>query len=222
MVARPTNGSDRSPGNARGRRSRERIIEAAIHLFCQRGLHGVSLEDIGREANLTPTALYRHFETKAYLYVALLEIHLELHEELLRNCYASDSADPEDVLCLFVTGLADLHLEHPELSALAHRERETLPGDVRRALNRRWHVVYSKAITLICEARPDLIEEEARVINHAVAGLLNSTVWYRSAIDPSVLRTMLIEMALKLVHETRSREGSTPGGGSAARCSGRS
>ena len=222
MAARPTNGTDRAPGNARGRRSRERIIEAAIHLFWQRGLHGVSLEDIGREADLTPTALYRHFETKAHLYVALLEIHLGLHEELLRKCYASDSADPEDRLRLFVTGLADLHLEHPELSALAHRERETLPGDVRRTLNRRWHLVYSEAITLICEARPDLIEEEARVINHAVAGLLNSTVWYRSAIDPLALRTMLINMALKLARETKSPAHSTPRNESAARASGRS
>ncbi len=210
MLAKPTNGTERSPGNARGRRSRERIIEAAVHLFCQRGLHGVSLEDIGRAANLTPTALYRHFETKAHLYVTLLEIHLELHEELLRTCYSADSDDPDDCLRVFVTGLADLHLEHPELSALAHRERETLPGDVRRTLNRRWHVVYCKAIALICEARPDLIEEEARVINHAVAGLLNSTVWYRSAIDPSVLRTMLIEMALKLVHETKSQAPARP------------
>jgi AcrR family transcriptional regulator len=190
----------RPRGNIRGRRTRERILQEAARLFRQRGFHGVGIEDIGATVGMSSTALYRHFASKLDLYVALLETVAGFSEKLLREVYEANGT-PEEALRQWTTGLVDRHLEHADLTALAHRERVTLPDDIRRALDRRWRLIYAENLSIICQARPDLTDQEAQVLSHAVSGMLNSLVWYKTTLDKSVLRSMLLNAALRLVFE---------------------
>lgn len=48
-------------------RSRERLLEAGSHLFRERGWLGTRIEDIAREAGLSPATAYNHFESKHHL-----------------------------------------------------------------------------------------------------------------------------------------------------------
>src|SRR3954454_7408519 len=52
---------------------RRRIEEAAAKLFARRGFKAVTVEEIVREAGVTKPILYRHFESKQELCIALLE-----------------------------------------------------------------------------------------------------------------------------------------------------
>jgi AcrR family transcriptional regulator len=54
---------------------RELIIEAAGRLFGERGYDGTRLDDVAAEAGVTKPILYRHFDSKRDLYLALLERH---------------------------------------------------------------------------------------------------------------------------------------------------
>jgi AcrR family transcriptional regulator len=54
---------------------RELIIEAAGQLFGERGYDGTRLDDIAAVAGVTKPILYRHFESKRDLYLALLARH---------------------------------------------------------------------------------------------------------------------------------------------------
>ncbi|WP_337186290.1 TetR/AcrR family transcriptional regulator [Phenylobacterium sp.] len=186
--------------NVRGRRTRERILQEAARLFRQRGFHGVGIEDIGLTVGMSSTALYRHFRSKLDLYVALLETLVGYSEQLLRDVHVAGGS-PEEALRRWTTGVVDRHLEHADLTALAHLERVTLPEDVRRTLDRRWRVVYAEIVTVICDARPDLDEQEAQVLSHAVSGMLNSVVWYKTPLSRAALRSMLLSAALRLVFE---------------------
>lgn len=51
------------------------IIEAAGPLFGERGYDATRLDDVAAAAAVTKPILYRHFASKAALYVALLERH---------------------------------------------------------------------------------------------------------------------------------------------------
>jgi AcrR family transcriptional regulator len=51
------------------------IVEAAGRLFGERGYDGTRLDDVAAAAGVTKPILYRHFEDKAALYLALLERH---------------------------------------------------------------------------------------------------------------------------------------------------
>jgi AcrR family transcriptional regulator len=51
------------------------IEEAAARLFAERGYAGTRLDDVAAAAHVTKPMLYRHFDSKKALYLALLERH---------------------------------------------------------------------------------------------------------------------------------------------------
>jgi AcrR family transcriptional regulator len=79
-------------GSARGARSqaamqerRERILDAAVQLFNERGYQGATTDDIADAAHVTKRTLYRHVGSKEHL---LLEIHTNFINEGLRRWQA--------------------------------------------------------------------------------------------------------------------------------------
>ncbi|MDG4856725.1 TetR/AcrR family transcriptional regulator [Streptomyces sp. T-3] len=52
---------------------REQILDAATQAFARTGFAGTSLDDVAAEAALTRVMLYRHFESKADMYRAVLD-----------------------------------------------------------------------------------------------------------------------------------------------------
>jgi AcrR family transcriptional regulator len=58
--------------------ARERLLEAAYDLFQRNGLNTVGVDRIVEEANIAKTTLYRHFESKEELTVAVLQRHQDV------------------------------------------------------------------------------------------------------------------------------------------------
>lgn len=52
---------------------REQIIDAAMHVFAQKGFSKATNKDIAREAGITPGLIYYYFESKEALLNAILE-----------------------------------------------------------------------------------------------------------------------------------------------------
>ena len=69
----PAPGRRRLPGAER----RAVVIEAAGRLFGERGYEATRLDDIAAAAGVTKPIVYRHFDSKRALYLALLERHRE-------------------------------------------------------------------------------------------------------------------------------------------------
>ena len=61
---------------------RQQILEAALKVFAQRGLHGAKMSMIAEEADLSAGQLYRFFESKEELFVTLIR---QVAEKLLRR-----------------------------------------------------------------------------------------------------------------------------------------
>lgn len=77
MGERP-DGARGRPAAATGRRlrreeRREQILAAATHAFAHGGFAGTSLDDVAAEAGVSRVILYRHFDSKADLYRAVLD-----------------------------------------------------------------------------------------------------------------------------------------------------
>lgn len=45
----------------------DKILTAALTLFCEKGIEDTSVEDVARQAGVGPATIYRYFETKAEL-----------------------------------------------------------------------------------------------------------------------------------------------------------
>ena len=56
---------------------REQILAAATEAFARAGFTATSLDDIAEEARISKVILYRHFESKADLYLAVLDHALQ-------------------------------------------------------------------------------------------------------------------------------------------------
>jgi AcrR family transcriptional regulator len=70
---------------ARKARSRSRILEAARGIFFRDGFMEANLDDVARDAGVAKGTLYRYFENKAELYVAVLASNGEQFERKLRD-----------------------------------------------------------------------------------------------------------------------------------------
>src|SRR4030095_14716422 len=70
---------------ARKAQSRHRILEAARGIFFRDGFMTANLDDVARDAGVAKGTLYRYFENKAELYVAVLASNGEQFERKLRD-----------------------------------------------------------------------------------------------------------------------------------------
>jgi AcrR family transcriptional regulator len=63
--------------------SKRRILEAALHLFAERGLHAVTVRDIAKEAGYTNPAIFKFFDSKESLALFLFErCYIDLFQSL--------------------------------------------------------------------------------------------------------------------------------------------
>lgn len=56
----------------RSRRRRERILDAAFHVFSGLGYRGAAVDEIARQADTSKGGVYFHFPTKESLFLELL------------------------------------------------------------------------------------------------------------------------------------------------------
>jgi len=61
------NATTRLPGDER----RDRILDAALRVFAERGFHGATTRELAKAAGVSEALMFRHFPTKEDLYMAL-------------------------------------------------------------------------------------------------------------------------------------------------------
>jgi len=79
-------------------RNRALVLAAARRVFLARGYHGATLEQIADEAGFSKGVVYSQFESKADLFLALLEARIE--ERAAENARLAESLPGGDLLAL--------------------------------------------------------------------------------------------------------------------------
>ena len=136
-------------------RNRSLVLEAARDVFMERGYHGATLEQIAEAAGFSKGVVYSQFESKADLFLSLLEARIEerarLHASvverrageggigaLFEHLAGEDRADPRWLL--LVAEFRVHAARDPELNrryAVAHaRTLETLAESLARVAER--------------------------------------------------------------------------------------
>ncbi|SDP03296.1 transcriptional regulator, TetR family [Klenkia soli] len=160
---------------------RVRILRAATDLLAERGFHGVSMADIGGAAGIVGSGVYRHFDSKSAVLVALLD---EVMERLLRT--ASDAAgsgrDERAVLADLVHGQVLFAVDDRALLQLYQREVHSLPDADRRRLRRLQRHYVEEWVHVLLELRPELADGVARASVHAAIGAVQSVATYDSGL----------------------------------------
>ncbi|BBZ13117.1 SACE_7040 family transcriptional regulator [Mycobacterium branderi] len=202
-------------GQAVNRRSqlksdrRAQLLAAAERLFAERGFLAVRLEDIGAAAGVSGPAIYRHFPNKESLLVELL---VGISTRLLAGArdVKSRSADPAEAL----DGLIDFHLEfalgEPDLIRIQDRDLAHLPATAERQVRRAQRQYVEVWVGVLRELEPGLAEADARLMAHAVFGLLNSTPHSMKRAESRAARSRAVMRAMTVAALT-ARAGTLPG-----------
>ncbi len=186
--------SAQSPRRRRDPDRKERILAAAAALGAERGFDAISMADIGAEAGIVGSGVYRHFDSKTAILVAMAD---RVMDRLMARCTEIISAglDERQSLTLLVRDQIEVALTDHDALAMYHREARTLPEEERRRLSRAQRHYIEEWVHLLAPLRTDLADGEVRLAVHAAIGAIQSTLFYRSGLSDQRSTELLEVMA---------------------------
>jgi TetR/AcrR family transcriptional repressor of nem operon len=179
-------------------KSHRRIVKTAAARFRERGVDGIGLADLMKEADLTHGGFYGHFASREELVAEAVECALRDGGEAVA-AVASTKQPPAAVLGLLV----DAYL------SLAHRDGlatscavTTMANDVARS-NARARSAYTKQVEIYLELLAKLIATEKRKSRRAkaiaaLATLVGAVSMSRAVNDEKLSRELLRSVADEL------------------------
>jgi AcrR family transcriptional regulator len=188
MTAQETSRRRRDPDR------KERILAAAAALGAARGFDAISMADIGGEAGIVGSGIYRHFDSKTAILVAMAD---RVMDRLMTRAAEIVSASPDDrqSLSMLVRDHIEVALTDHDALAVYHREVRTLPEGERRRLSRAQRHYTEEWVHRLAPLRPDLADAEVRLAVHAAIGAIQSTLFFHSGLAEDRLTELLEAMA---------------------------
>lgn len=185
---------DKTTSRTRDPARKERILAAAADLVAGNGYHAVSMADIGAAAGITGSGIYRHFESKSAVLVALFD---RVIDGLLRDeeRIVDEISDLRAALRRLIDGQVDFVVAERELAQVYHHEIANLPEEDQRRLRRKQRLYLEEWVHIVGELRDDLTDTDARVLVHAAIGAIQSALFHSVGLPEDQLRRRLTEAA---------------------------
>jgi AcrR family transcriptional regulator len=175
---------------------RERILAAAAELFSQRGYPAVALSEIGMEAGIVGSGIYRHFESKAAILASMFD---QAIDRLVVDAERSEGAGdaPLDQLRALVTAQAVATIDDRRLFQVYIAESRHLdPADLRRLREKQRHYVDLWQMPL-ARARPELRATEVQVLVQMTINAIHAVLRFRPAMSDDELLRVLVGTGLR-------------------------
>src|SRR5277367_1427070 len=96
---------------------RQRLLDAGLKLFANRGYAGAAVQDITEEAKVTKPTLYYYFENKEGLFQALVDQAMDERLCLMRRAAPPEKATVDQLIDIIAT-LTDFARRQPDLLRL--------------------------------------------------------------------------------------------------------
>jgi AcrR family transcriptional regulator len=160
---------------------RQQILDAAAACFARRGFHQTTMQDICTEAELSPGAVYRYFDSKEEIIEAacqaIQDVSLGATQAAMEQGSTQDVVD--ELLRLFFLELEDLL--SPEHCALNVELISEAPRSeaVREMLQRKLDLIVEQFVDFVAKAQargdinPDLAPE---AVAHTMIGLFHGFI----------------------------------------------
>jgi AcrR family transcriptional regulator len=182
---------------------REQLITLAARMFCERGYHAVTMEDIGAAAGASGPSIYRHFAGKADLLRAMCG---RVADRLRAGVDAARPLPPPLALHELTASFVHTVLAHRDLVAAYLIEGHNLPARLRADLLRRQRHYLAEWVTAVLAVGPALDEREARIRVHAAFTVVNDL----ARTGRFAARPNLAEELIALAYTVLTRRASDP------------
>jgi AcrR family transcriptional regulator len=154
----------------------------------------VSIADIGAAAGITGSGVYRHFDSKSAVLVALFD---RVIDDLLRDeqQILDTTDDLGRALDALIAGQIEFVVGDRHLAQVYYNEINHLPEEDRRRLRRKQRLYLEEWVHLVNELRADLSDTDARSVVHAVIGAIQSPLFHNTGLAEERLRALLADAA---------------------------
>jgi AcrR family transcriptional regulator len=197
-VAQQPNGR---PPRTRDPARKQRILTAAADLVARNGFSSVSMEDIGDAVGITASAIYRHYDSKTAVLVAMFDRVIDRLLGEGQRLAAGGEGDPRAALRQLIDGQIDFVVDDRDVAQVYFREIANLPEADRRNLRRKQRLYLEEWVHLLTELRPGLDDSAARTIVHCAIGAIQSTLQHSAGLPEERLRALLRQSAIAVLTE---------------------
>ena len=187
------------PPRTRDPARKQRILTAAAELVARNGFSSVSMEDIGDAVGITASAIYRHYDSKTAVLVAMFDRVIDRLLSEGQRLAADDEADPRAALGQLIDGQIDFVVDDRDVAQVYFREIANLPEADRRSLRRKQRLYLEEWVHLLTELRPGLDDSAARTIVHCSIGAIQSTLQHSAGLPQERLRALLRQSAIAVL-----------------------
>jgi AcrR family transcriptional regulator len=169
-----------APGQARTRRTRAAVVEAARNLFLERGYGGTTIEAVSQRSDTPPATVYRLFHSKVGILKAVLDVAIAGDDRAVPMLERPEirvllsDPDPVNQLSGFAALLGDLMSRtapvHRILSEAARTDPEAaaLLADIARQRQEGQRGI-ARSLARSGALRPGLRDRDAADVIHALA-----------------------------------------------------
>jgi AcrR family transcriptional regulator len=187
------------PARTRDPARKQRILTAAADLVARNGFSSVSMEDIGDAVGITASAIYRHYDSKNAVLVAMFDRVIDRLLSEGQRVAADEQADPRDALRRLIDGQIDFVVDDRDVAQVYFREIANLPETDRRGLRRKQRLYLEEWVHLLTELRPGLDDTAARTLVHCAIGAIQSTLQHSAGLPEERLRELLRQSAIAVL-----------------------
>jgi AcrR family transcriptional regulator len=180
---------------SRGSR-RKLLLDAAADLFLRHPYDSVTVGMVATEAGISGPGLYRHFQSKQALLIAVVEEGLqELHG------FAQSAADVEPEPRAALVAMVDFHVRSVVAdlprTLIFLKNEHALPEFDRRRIRREMNMYAQEWVSMVLQLRPDLSEPQVRLLTQAVFSMLNSVATLNKGLDQEEIVAMMTSAAIQ-------------------------
>lgn len=123
----------KQPKQERATETRQRILDAAAHVFSEHGYAAGTTNRIAEKAGVSIGSLYQYFPNKDSVLRALMDAHVDAGARLLSERLSGGfPAGLDDTLRLFVRATIDNHRDNPRLHRVLFEEAPRAPEFLER------------------------------------------------------------------------------------------
>jgi AcrR family transcriptional regulator len=181
----------------RGPERKAQLLKVARKVFGTKGFHGVSMDDVAREAGVTKPILYDHFSSKEALYLALLDADAESLEHRIRDALAAPTGNRERIRASF-QAYFDFVDEHAEGFRLMMQETVGTDDVFRSNVGKvRDHIMNEVSALIVRESQGRLDPDEADDVALALVGMVE-TAARRDPGGPKERRRRTVDTLVRL------------------------
>jgi AcrR family transcriptional regulator len=194
-VASEGTATRKGASQTRGSR-RKLLLDAAADLFLHHPYDSVTVGMVATTAGISGPGLYRHFQNKQTLLMAVVQEGLhQLHQ------FARATVDAEPDARLALAAMVEFHVRSviadPPRTLIFLKNEHALPESDRRRIRREMNQYAQEWVSVVLQLRPDLSEPQARLLTQAVFSMLNSVATLNKGLDQDEIVATMSTAALQ-------------------------